>query len=233
MARRGGDPSRPRERLFAKGAAALGERELVAILLRTGSPGLPVLALADQLLADGLDRLFWSSPQELVRRPGIGPAKAASLWAAFELGRRAQTAPGLPRPRVNSIEAAVQIFRSQLAPDREELRALYLDGGLRLVDQRLISQGGRGWTSAEPQDVFGPALRLGASAVILAHNHPGGDAVASWQDRAATERLRQAGELLGVDLLDHLVITLAEHTSLLAARPWRSGRSQRKEPRRR
>lgn len=228
-----GNPGLPRERLFTKGASALSDRELVAILLRTGQSGVPVLTLADQLLAEGLDRLFWSSPEELVRRPGIGPAKAASLWAAFELGRRL----GLPvhpaRPRLCGSEQAANMLRQRFAPDREELRALYLDRSLRLLDARLISQGGHNWTHAEPADVFGPALRLGASAVILAHNHPGGEMVASWQDRSATERLSQAGALLGVRLLDHLVITTSGHLSLMPQDSEQSSWRQRKEPRRR
>ena len=223
----------PRERLFAKGAAALSDRELVAILLRTGRSGVSALALADQLLADGLDRLFWSTPAELVQRPGIGPAKASSLWAAFELGRRL----GLPTPsartRFSGPEQAAGYLRHCFAPDREELRALYLDRSLTLLDDRLISQGGRDWTHAEPADVFGPALRLGASAVILAHNHPGGEMAASWQDRSATERLCQAGALLGVRLVDHLVITPSGHVSLVPQDSDPTGWRQRKEPRRR
>ncbi|MHB1505343.1 MAG: RadC family protein [Sulfobacillus sp.] len=227
------NPGLPRERLFTKGASALSDRELVAILLRTGRRGLPVLALADQLLSEGLDRLFWSSPEELVRRAGIGPAKAASLWAAFELGRRIGLPAQPARPRLSDPQQAASLLRHHFAPGREELRALYLDHSLRLLDERLISQGGRNWTHAEPADVFGPALRLGASAVILAHNHPGGDMVASWQDRAATERLCQAGALLGVRLLDHLLITAAGHLSLVAQDSEQSGWPQRKEPRRR
>lgn len=196
----------PRERLLSKGSGALSDRELVAILLRTGRAGENVLRLADRLLEDGLRALAQASPADLLRMPGLGPAKASSLAAAFELGRRAAGKDEV-RPAFDRPEVLFEYVRWRLPMDREELRAFYLDSRLRLLSEEVVSMGGRGWTPVHPQDVFGPALRRRAQAVVLVHNHLGGDPTPSHADVVATRRLGEAGFLLGIDLLDHLVVS--------------------------
>lgn len=202
----------PRERLFSKGAEALSDRELVAILLRTGSSGEDVLQTADRLLERGLSDLARSAPQDIVRRKGVGPAKAASLVAAFEMGRRVGMG-NEEKPQFDHPDSIFRYVRWRIPLDREELYAFYLDRRLRLLSEEVLSRGGKTWTHAAPSDVFGPALRREASAVVLVHNHPSGDPTPSKADVAVTRRLAQAGSLLGVDLLDHLIVGEGRYVS--------------------
>lgn len=188
-----------------KGANALSDRELVAILLRTGGGGTSVLGLADRLLEGGLGRLAGREPAELLDVPGMGPAKATSLLAAVELGRRAASAEEVA-PRFDRPETVYSYLRWRVPFNREEIRIFLLDARLRLLAEEIVSRGGAAWTQVTPADVFGPALRRGARAVVLAHNHPTGDADPSPSDCHTTRRLEDAGTLLGIEILDHVVI---------------------------
>jgi len=218
----------PRERLLAKGPDALSDRELVAILLRTGGRESGVLGLADRLLEGGLGRLALRDSDELLQIPGLGPAKVTSLQAAFELGRRAASA-GEESPAFDRPETVYAYLRWRFPLNREELRAFFLDGALRLVAEEILSRGGAAWTHVAPADVFAPALRRGARAVVLAHNHPGGDSQPSETDRRTTRRLEDAGVLLGIELVDHIVISQRDFYSF--RRHALLGR-RRKEPKR-
>lgn len=199
---------RPRERLQQRGARELGEAELLALLLRNGARGMSALGLARRVQAlakarGGLARLDLA---DLCSLPGLGLAKAASLLAGIELGRRlaltsAQNAP------LSGPAAAVAALRGLLDGRREEhFAVLGLDSRRRVLAGELISQGTLTQSLAHPREVFRSAIKLGAAAVIVGHNHPSGDPEPSPDDRAVTRRLRQAAEILGLPLLDHVII---------------------------
>ncbi len=217
----------PRERLRALGPGALSDAELLALVLRTGGAGRGGLDLSRLLLAraGGLLALARAAPAEL-RAPGVGPAKAASLEAAFELGRRIASrrlAPGDPITGPADVHRHLHP-RLRGAP-QEEFLALLLDGRHRLLREIPISRGTLTASLVHPREVFRPALREGAAALVLAHNHPSGDPTPSAEDREVTDRLVRAGELLGVRVVDHVVVAERGFASLreLGALPGPSG----------
>jgi len=199
---------RPRERLQALGARQLGDAELLALLLRTGGGGSSVLGLAWRVQALAQARGGYHALQEADLRSlkGVGAAKAGALLAALELGRRAgarrQAAPPLRGP-----EAAAEALRGLLDGRlQEHVAVLALDARRRVVAAELVSQGTLTQSLAHPREVFRSAIKLGAAAVVVGHNHPSGDPAPSPDDHALTRRLRQAAELLGIPLLDHLIV---------------------------
>lgn len=204
----------PRERLKSRGARDLGDAELLALLLRSGTQGASALSLARRLLAmaqtqGGLGRLELA---DLCRIPGFGVAKAATILAALELGRR-QAVAAAPAP-LSGPAASVAALRGLLDGRREEhFAVLALDARRRVLAGELVSQGTLTQSMAHPREVFRSAIKLGAAAVVVGHNHPSGDPSPSPDDHAVTRRLRQAAELLGLPLLDHLVIGKGSHFS--------------------
>ncbi len=196
---------RPRERLLREGPAALADYELLAIVLGAGRRGESALALAMRLLdKDGLDGLRRLGASGLRRVPGLGPARAAQVMAALELGRRTGAQPA--RLRLDEPEQVYDYLRRRLDPHVEELLALLLDGRLRLLGEVRVARGGRGGIGILPADVLRPAVQAGAAGVLLAHNHPSGDPRPSKADVATTRQIQEAAQLLGVELVDHLVI---------------------------
>jgi DNA repair protein RadC len=198
----------PTERLTRLGEEALAEHELVALLL-TPARGGRDLDLALRLLrtAGGLGGLARQPLEDLARQPGIGPARARRLKAALELGRRV-VLPAFPRDRalVCPIDVA-EWFRGRLQDrSRESLHALLLDARNRPLSRLCLAEGTWSSCPVDPRVVFSACLRLGASAVILIHNHPSGDPSPSSDDLQITERLARAGQLLGVRVLDHLIV---------------------------
>ena len=208
---------RPRERLDAVGPDALSDAELLALLLRTGGRGADALSVAARLLQrhEGLLGLARASQRELSAIPGIGPAKRATLRAAFELGRRlaaGRLAPG------TALRGPADVFRHfhptlRDAPT-ERFLVVLLDGRHRLMRHELVSQGTLTASLVHPREVFRPALRESAAALVLVHNHPSGDPAPSAEDREVTARLVRAGELLGIPVVDHVVIAERGYTSL-------------------
>jgi len=197
-----------RERLRAQGPEALDDVELLALLLRTGTRGRPARALARELLgADGLHGLARRLPAELECHPGIGPAKAASLLAALELARRLaerRLENGAP---IRGPEDVFLHFHARLRDmPHEQFHLLLLDGRHRVLREIMASRGTLTASLVHPREVFRPALREGAAALVVVHNHPSGDPGPSHEDREVTRRLVQAGALLGVPLLDHVVV---------------------------
>jgi DNA repair protein RadC len=207
----------PRERLRARGAEALSAAELIALLLRTGARGHDAVDVARALLArtGGLDRLESAPTCELAAVPGVGAAKAASLIAAFELGRRCA---GSHLPEGASLRSPQDVFRHfgprmrRLA--QEHFAVVLLDGRHRVLGDEVVSQGTLTASLVHPREVFRPALRASAAALILVHNHPSGDPTPSAEDRAVTERLARAGEILGIRVLDHVVVAERGYVSL-------------------
>ena len=210
---------RPRERLVSHGPRALADEELLAILLGTGTAGCSARALAHAMLADGgLPGLARASARELRSRPGIGAAKAATVLAAVELGRRLATRRLREGDPIRGPEDVFRHFHPRLRDaGQEQFLVILLDGRHRVIGEARASEGTLTASLVHPREVFRPALRDGAAAIVLVHNHPSGDPSPSAEDRAVTRRLVRAGELLGIQVLDHVVV---------AERGWRSLREE-------
>lgn len=201
--------SRPRERLAEDGAGALSEAELLAIILRVGSDRGSAVELAQKLLGTkgGLSGLEDASLAELCAYHGVGRAKAVQIKAALELGRRLQREPVDARPEIRSPADAARILAPRMAAlPRETLQVILLDGRHRVVDVTRIAEGRVNSVGARMADVFRDAVRQDCPAVILAHNHPSGDPSPSDDDAKLTRSAAEAGKILCVEVLDHLVI---------------------------
>ena len=208
--------SRPREKLLAQGPAALSDAELIALLLRTGLPGLSVLQLADGLLKTfgGLRGLLHAGVTDLKQVKGLGPAKRAELAAVLELARRSLTEELAARPVFDAPTKVKDFLRLQLGSrDHEVFAVLFLDAQNRLVRLEEMFRGTLTQTSVYPREVVKRALELGAAAVILAHNHPSGAAEPSRADEYLTTTLKSALALVDVRVLDHLVVGQGEVAS--------------------
>jgi DNA repair protein RadC len=209
-----------REHALAFGVQTLADVELLALLLGTGTAGEPVALSAAHLLeaSGGLPGLLRTGPHGLARR-GIGPAKAARVAAALELGRRALLGQlAEERLSLDCFEHVVHWARPRLATlEHEEVWLLSLDGRYGLKSARRIAQGGLHGCALLTRDVLGPALRDGASAIVLVHNHPSGDPTPSAEDVAMTRAVRVAAELVGIPLLDHVIVARAGARSLTEA----------------
>ena len=211
---------RPRERLTQLGAEALSEQELLACVLGRGIAGESVLISARRLLAScgTLRGIADASVEQLSSIHGIGPAKAAQLKAAVELARRLSQAPNGARPIIDSTEAAAAIVRPALLDkQKEHFVALLLDTRHRLIRMSPIAVGTLSATLVHPRELFKEAVAASAAAIIVAHNHPSGDPTPSEHDVVLTRRLVDAGALIGIELLDHLILGAEGVVSLRAA----------------
>ncbi len=200
---------RPRERLLRHGPSVLSEAELIAIVLGSGVPGENVLELARRLLEGsvGLAGLIRADAAALQRTRGLGPAKAAQILAAVELGRRAGALDPESRPLVESPEAVNAVLGSRMIGlTGEQLWVLSLDIRNRLLGASIASEGGVAAVGVRHADVFREPIVLRAVSVIVAHNHPSGDPKPSPQDIAATRDMIEAGKLLDIQVLDHVII---------------------------
>ena len=199
----------PRERLFSLGIGALSDAELVALTLRTGGAGAGVASLAADLLArqGGLSGLARSDLRELMGIRGVGRTKAAALFAAVELGRRISHRRLREGDAIRSPEDVFRHFHTRLRhASQEHFFVLLLDGRHRVQSEQVVSLGTLTASLVHPREVFRPAIRASAAALILVHNHPSGDPDPSPEDRTVTGRLARAGELLGVPVLDHVIV---------------------------
>jgi DNA repair protein RadC len=205
----------PRERALACGVDVLSDAELLAVVLGTGRRGEPVSVLSAAMLADmgGLDGLGKVGIGALSARAGVGPAKGARVAAAVELGRRASA--GAAPLRVRNGGDVMRWARARLCGlDHEELWVLALDGANGLRAARRVAMGGLHGIHVAARDVLRCALREGASAFVLVHNHPSGDPAPSAQDIDFTERVVNASEVVGIPCVDHVVIGHDHHESL-------------------
>lgn len=204
------NPNLPRETLHLQGPRALRDDQLIALILRSGGRGHSVHQIAAELANQNLNQLRDSTAAQLGEVSGLGEAKAASLAAAFELGRRAWTVTG---PTITTPEEAYRLLHDLGQARKETFSALYLDVRRRLLRRETISVGTLTATLVHPREVFSPALECGAASLVIAHNHPSGDPTPSSEDRLLTERLQKAGQLLGLQVDDHLVIGHGNFTS--------------------
>jgi len=201
---------RPRERLRRVGSRSLSHAELLALVLGTGVGGESVLRLADRVLAatgGRLRPLASDTPADLERLPGIGRAGSARILAALELGRRAAE-EGLPeRPHIRGPSDVFRLMGPRLRDlPHEEFHALLLNTQHRVLTDVQVTRGILDASLIHPREVFRPAIVENAAAVILVHNHPSGDPSPSPEDRAVTRQMKDAGEVVGIRVLDHVVV---------------------------
>lgn len=211
---------RPREKLFRLGAASLGDNELVAIVVGSGSRRLNALALANDILGTtgGLHGIPRTSVDELRRLDGVGTAKAAQVLAAVELGRR--TLLRCPPARlqfVNPRDAAAYLLPQFGSRPVEQFGLMMLDTKHRLIRTSVVSVGTLDSSPAHPREIFREAASACAAAIVLFHNHPSGDPLPSRDDIELTRRLVQAGEIMGIDVIDHLILADTRYFSFREA----------------
>jgi DNA repair protein RadC len=208
---------RPRERLMRLGPEALRDAELLAVLFRTGTRRVGAVALADQLLRHfgDLRALARASVEEIWQVPGVGPVKAVEIKAALELGMRLARHSDKGRHRIRCSQDVVDYLMPRFRNcEVEVFKCLLLNTKHEVLKVLDISHGGIDGTAALPSDVFRQAVREGAKAVIVCHNHPSGDPEPSQDDIRLTQRLAESGSLLAVTLVDHIVFGDGRHVSL-------------------
>lgn len=201
---------RPREKLILKGKSALSDAELIAILLGSGTQAMSAVELAKKILQpadNNLHELARFTVRDLTRIKGIGQAKALTIVAALELGRRRKDLDAREKERITGSKDAYNLLKSDLMDiAHEEFWILLLNRANRVIRKLQVSQGGVSGTVADPKIIFKHALDELASAIILAHNHPSGNLNASQADLDLTKKLKEAGKLLDIQVLDHLIV---------------------------
>ncbi len=195
---------KPREKLFKKGAQSLKEYELLAVLLGSGVQGKDVLKLSKEVIA-----LFESSFNELSVNlladiHGLGAAKAAQIISAIELSRRYLIKQN---SKVSSAECVHEALKEYGSKKQEYFLAMTLDGASHIIETRVISIGTLNQSLVHPREVFADAISDRAAGIIIAHNHPSGQLIASHEDKLVTKRLKEVGQLMGIELLDHVILT--------------------------
>jgi DNA repair protein RadC len=208
---------RPRERLARAGEGALSTAELLAIILRTGLGGENVLAMATRLISkyNGLPGLARASFAELQAEKGLGKAKTAQIKAALELGRRMLLTSPEDRFAVRSPADVAQLLMAEMAHlEQEHFRVLYLDTRNRLMGSETVYVGSLNASHIRVGEIFRDAVKRNCAAIIVVHNHPSGDPTPSPEDVAVTRQLVEAGKLLDIELLDHLIIGQQRFVSL-------------------
>lgn len=209
---------RPRERLAHYGAGALSTAELLAIILRVGVRGVSVIDLSQHLLArfGGLTGLSRAGFRELCAENGLSTAKVAQLKAALELGRRLQLESPGERPQILSPADAANLLMIEMQVlEQEHLRVILLDTKHRVLETPTVYKGSLNASVVRIGELFREAIRANSAAVIVAHNHPSGDPTPSREDMAITRQIVEAGRLLDVEVLDHIIIGHGRFVSLL------------------
>jgi DNA repair protein RadC len=212
-----------RDRLLLGGGRACSDVELLGLVLDGGADTATSLALAARLLdaAGSVDRIERLDRRACAAIGRLWPRRLAVVRAALELGRRASATPIAPGAPVRDAAAVHGHFRGRLPQlEHEVFYALLLDGKNRVHGEVLVSEGSLTAALVHPREVFAPAIRAAAAALILVHNHPSGDPTPSAEDRAITERLRQVGELVGIRVLDHVVIGRPGYSSMAEGGRW-------------
>jgi len=198
----------PREKLLKSGAGALSEKDLIALLIRSGVREKNVLQLAEEILKKySLTELCSVSVDDLLAVKGIGVTAASSLVAAFELKKRIEAEQKSFKPVLDSPEKVYRYLSDLKTSKREKFVALYLNNRMRLIKRLFISVGTVSSSIVHPREVFKPAVELNASNVAVAHNHPSGDHLPSEEDVRITQKLQEAGEVMGIPVVDHIIIS--------------------------
>ena len=201
------DDSRPRERFLKRGAEALSNAELLAIILRTGSLQENVIEMSNRLLSQyNLDKLFDCSLKELQEIKGIGPSKAMQILAIAELSKRASQIKN-PIKKITNAKDVFDLFHERLKDDKQEnFIVLMLSAKNNIIGDQLVFKGTLDSALIHPREVFKAAIRSSASKIILVHNHPSGDPAPSEDDLKITQILIDAGKMLNIPILDHVIV---------------------------
>lgn len=201
---------RPREKLLLKGTSSLSDAELIAILIGSGTTSLSAVDVAKKVLQsvdNNLNDLARLSVKDLMKAKGIGEAKAITIVAALELGRRRKDFEQEQKPKIATSKDAFEMLKGDMMDlSHEEFWVLLLNRANRVYKKKRVSEGGVSGTVADPKIIFKMALEELASGVIVAHNHPSGNLTASQSDIDLTRKLKEAGKFLEIQLLDHLII---------------------------
>jgi len=207
----------PRDKLWSQGVDALSDAELVAVLLGSGVSGRPAIGIANNLChwVGGVGALSIAEPAELASEKGVGPAGAARIVAGFALGRRANATAARAPPSLRTPADCYRLLRGRLAHLVQEVFvAIALNSRYRVIEVIEIARGTLSSVDVHPREVFRPLVRRGAAAAVVAHNHPSGDPSPSPEDISLTRRLRDAGDVLGIPIVDHVIVTSSGYTSL-------------------
>lgn len=212
------ESQRPREKMVLYGSQALTDSELLAILLKTGTRNRSAIEVADIILnhgAEGLRNIADMSLEELQSFEGVGLAKACQIKAAVELGRRIAQSRIIDKGRVTAIGDVLDMFMEEMRYEKKELfKALLLDSKGGILSKETISVGDLSSSIVHPRETFKSAVRRSAASVLFVHNHPSGDPTPSKEDIVVTRRLVEAGDILGITVLDHVVIGDGTYVSL-------------------
>jgi len=214
------EDSRPRERLLKFGIENLSDSEILAVMLRTGTRGKKgekgenAIEMGERLINQyGLDKLSECSLKELQEIKGIGPAKAMQILTLFEFNKRHHMAQK-PIKKITCAKDVFDLFHDRLKDEKQEnFIVLMLDTKNQIRGEQLITKGTLDASIIDPREVFKPAIKSSTSRIILVHNHPSGDPSPSQEDKEVTEKLIEAGELLGIKVLDHVIIGNDNHWS--------------------
>jgi DNA repair protein RadC len=211
---------RPREKLARLGPAALGDNELLAVVVGTGSRRRSALEVANELLGavGGVQAITRVGHDTLRRIPGVGPARAARILAAIEVGRRTLLRASPARPQCATPRDAARYLLPEFgAGPVEQFGLLLLDTRHRVLRTKILSMGTLDTSLVHPREVFREAVAAGASVLVLFHNHPSGDPYPSTDDEALTRRMVAAGELMGIEIVDHLILADTRYYSFKEA----------------
>lgn len=204
------EEDRPREKLLLKGISSLSDAELIAILIGSGTASLSAVEVGRKIMQsveNNLDALAKLSVKDLMRVKGIGEAKAISIVAALELGRRRKEIVAEDRSKIITSLDALNLIKGDLMDlPHEEFWVLFLNRAQRVIRKKRISEGGVSGTVADPRIIFKLAIEELASGIVVAHNHPSGNLTPSQSDRDLTKKLKEAGKLLEIQLLDHIIV---------------------------
>lgn len=211
------DDDKPREKLVQKGRSVLSDAELIAILIGSGSRNESAVELSKRILAsvnNNLNELGKLSTKQLMQFKGIGEAKAVTITAALEMGRRRRTEAVQKISKINSSSDAYEILRPIIGElEHEEFWILYLNNANKVLHRSQLSKGGLTGTLVDVRIVMKKALELGAVALILSHNHPSGTLKPSQADKEVTQKLQSASQALDIKVLDHLIVTQNDYYS--------------------
>lgn len=202
---------RPREKLLQKGRSSLSDAELLAILIGSGSRSQSAVDLCKKILSDtgnNLGELGKLSVKKLMSYNGIGEAKALTIVAAMELGRRRRAGEALEKKKINSSASVFELMQPEIGElPHEEFWIIYLNNSNKVIEKHPLSKGGITGTLVDVRLVLKKALELGATSLILTHNHPSGNLNPSTSDKQLTQKLKTAGESLDIKILDHIIVT--------------------------
>lgn len=205
------ESDRPREKLLQKGKTALSDAELLAILIGSGSRNESAVDLCRKILSetgDSLSELGKLTVTQLLQYKGIGEAKAVTIAAAMELGRRRRSEEALEKKKISSSASVFELMQPDIGElPHEEFHVLYLNNSNRVIKKEQLSKGGITGTLVDVRLAMKRSIELGATALILAHNHPSGNLSPSNADKQLTQKLKTAGESLDIKILDHVIVT--------------------------